>query len=115
MKALALITAAIAALAVPAYAQHNPTADAIFLSEAISEDELTSAPRPGGVEIVSTQSFGANGRAQEVFLAEATSDDERTSPPRPGGIEVVSTQSFGTGAVAGRIFAMEGASPWENE
>jgi len=115
MKALALTAATIATLAAPAFSQHNPTAEAIFLSEAISDDELTFAPRPRGPEIVSTQSFRTNGRAQVVFFAEATSDDELTFPPRPGGNEVVPSQSFGAGAVAARIFAMEGASPWENE
>ncbi len=115
MKVLALTAVAIAALAAPAFAQHNPAADAIFLSEAISDDERAFAPRPGGPEIVSTQSFRTNGRAQAVFFAEATSDDERTFPPRPGGNEVISTQSFGANATAARIFAAENAAGQEDE
>ena len=115
MKTLALSATIVAALAAPALAQHNPAAQAIFLSEASSDDELTFAPRPGAPEIVSTQSFRVNGRSQVVFLSEATSDDELTFAPRPGGPEILSSQSFGTNAAAARIFAAENAAGREDE
>jgi len=115
MKTLALTAAIVTAIAAPAVAQNNPAAQAIFLSEAASDDELSFAPRPGAPEIVSTQSFRPGNQTQAIFFAEATSDDELTFPPRPGGPEILSSQSFGTNATAARVFAMEGASPWENE
>ena len=70
MKTLALTATIIAALAAPALAQHNPAAQTIFLSEATSDDELTFAPRPGGPEILSSQSFGTNAAAARIFAAE---------------------------------------------
>jgi len=115
MKTLALTATIIAALAAPAFAQHNPAAQAIFLAEAASDDELAFAPRPGAPEIVSTQSFRANDRSRAIFLAEAASDDELTFVPRPGGPEILSTQSFGSNAVAARIFAAENAAGREDE
>jgi hypothetical protein len=115
MKTLALTAAIITAIAAPAFAQHNPAAQAIFLSEATSDDELAFAPRPGAPEIISTQSFGSNGQAQAIFFAEATSDDELAFPPRRGGIEILSSQSFGANVTAARIFAAENAAGREDE
>ena len=115
MKTLALTAAIVTALAAPAFAQHNPAAQTIFLSEAISDDERTISRGIGAPEIVSTQSFGTGSQAQAIFLVEAVSDDDSPFSTRPGGIEILSTQSFGANAVAERIFAAEHAASQEDE
>ncbi|NPD18579.1 hypothetical protein [Alterinioella nitratireducens] len=91
MKTLTLTTALIATLAAPAFAAANPVAEAIFaaerasqqeltlterssgdagmlfLSEARSNDELTTVPADIGTEVISTQSFGTNATAARIF------------------------------------------------
>ena len=39
----------------------------LFLSEARSNDELTTVPADIGTEVISTQSFGTNATAARIF------------------------------------------------
>ena len=97
MKALALSTALVAALAAPVLA--NAAAEAIFNAEAASSQELVLIGNSAG-----------NATADAILAAEARADDDVNLFGATSGSEVISTQSFDTNAVAARIFAAEAAS-----
>ncbi len=99
MKALALSTALVAALAAPVLANAAPAAEAIFNAEAASSQELVLIGNSAG-----------NATADAILAAEARADDDLNLFGATSGSEVISTQSFDTNAVAARIFAAEAAS-----
>lgn len=99
MKALALSTALIAALAAPVLASASPAAEAIFNAEAAASKELVLIGNSAG-----------NATAEAILAAEAQADDELNFIGATAGAEVISTQSFETNAVAARVFAAEAAS-----
>ncbi len=94
MKTLILSTAFVAALTAPVLA--NNVADAVFVQEAVANQELF---------IVDGNQSGGNTAANSIFVAELNADDESVVVTE--GNEILSTQNYGMVDAAAVIFAAE--------